>query len=314
MLPALSLVGGPRTGGEGRERGERSLGSKNMLHPFDHPAVARLILLALEEDLGRGDVTTLATVPSDQEAEGRITAKADLTVAGLPLGERILRALDRDAGFRALVAEGSAVGRGEMVAELWGKASTLLVAERTLLNFLQHLSGVATLTRRFVDAVAGTSCKIIDTRKTLPGFRLLDKYAVTCGGGSNHRLGLDDGVLIKDNHIAVCGGVGEAVRRARRHACALLRIEVECRNLVEVEEALEARADIILLDNMTTAQIREAVQLVRRRALLEASGNMNLERVREVAETGVDFISVGALTHSAPAVDLSMTIVTRAAS
>lgn len=285
-----------------------------MLHPFDHPAVSRLITLALEEDLGRGDVTTLATVPPDREAAGKITAKADLTVAGLPLGERILRALDRNAGFRALVAEGSAVGRGAVVAELWGKAATLLVAERTLLNFLQHLSGVATLTRRFVDAVAGTSCKIIDTRKTLPGFRLLDKYAVTCGGGINHRLGLDDGVLIKDNHIAVCGGVGEAVRRVRRSASALLRIEVECTNLVEVREALEAGVDIILLDNMTTAQIREAVQLVRRRALLEASGNMNLERVREVAETGVDFISVGALTHSAPAVDLSMTIVTRAAS
>ncbi|MEW6299535.1 MAG: carboxylating nicotinate-nucleotide diphosphorylase [Thermodesulfobacteriota bacterium] len=280
------------------------------MHPFDHPAVSRLIALALEEDLGRGDVTTLATIPPDRTARGRITAKADLTVAGLPLGERILRALDATAGFRALAAEGGAVRRGEVVAELWGNAAALLIAERTLLNFLQRLSGVATVTRRFVDAVAGTACKIIDTRKTLPGFRLLDKYAVTRGGGVNHRLGLDDGILIKDNHIAVCGGVGEAVRRARGHASALLRVEVECTNLAEVQEALDARADIILLDNMTTAQMREAVQLVRGRALLEASGNISLERVREVAETGVDFISVGALTHSAPAADLSMAIMT----
>ncbi len=281
-----------------------------MRHPFDHPSVSRLIALALEEDLGRGDVTTLATVPPDRVAQGKITAKADLIIAGLPLGERILRALDATAGFRALAVEGSAVRKGEVVAELWGNAPVLLVAERTLLNFLQHLSGIATVTRRFVDAVAGTRCKIIDTRKTLPGFRLLDKYAVTCGGGSNHRLGLDDGVLIKDNHIAVCGGVGEAVRRARSLVSALLRIEVECTNLLEVQEALDAGADIILLDNMATAQIREAVQLARGRALLEASGNIGLERVREVAETGVDFISVGALTHSAPAADLSMTIMT----
>jgi nicotinate-nucleotide pyrophosphorylase (carboxylating) len=281
-----------------------------MRHPFDHPSVSRLIALALEEDLGRGDVTTLATVPPDRVAQGKITAKADLIIAGLPLGERILRALDATAGFRALAVEGSAVRKGEVVAELWGNAPALLVAERTLLNFLQHLSGIATVTRRFVDAVAGTRCKIIDTRKTLPGFRLLDKYAVTCGGGSNHRLGLDDGVLIKDNHIAVCGGVGEAVRRARSLVSALLRIEVECTNLLEVQEALDAGADIILLDNMATAQIREAVQLARGRALLEASGNIGLERVREVAETGVDFISVGALTHSAPAADLSMTIMT----
>ncbi|MBI3801532.1 MAG: carboxylating nicotinate-nucleotide diphosphorylase [Deltaproteobacteria bacterium] len=278
------------------------------MHPFDHPAVSRVIALALEEDLGRGDVTTLATIPPDRAARGKITAKADLTIAGLPLIERVLTAVDLAAGARALVAEGSAVQKGSVVAELWGNAQPLLIAERTLLNFLQHLSGVATLTRRFVEAVAGTRCKIIDTRKTLAGFRLLDKYAVTQGGGTNHRLGLDDGILIKDNHIAVCGGVGAAVRQARSHASALLRIEVECTTLAEVHEALEAQADIILLDNMTTPQMREAVQLVNGLALLEASGNMSLDRVREVAETGVDFISVGALTHSAPAADLSMAL------
>jgi nicotinate-nucleotide pyrophosphorylase (carboxylating) len=278
------------------------------MYPFNHPSILRLITMALEEDLGRGDVTTLATIPLDCPARGKITAKADLTIAGLPLIERILHVVDATTGFRGLVAEGSAVRKGEVVCELWGNAATLLSTERTLLNFLQHLSGVATLTRRFVEAVAGTPCKIIDTRKTLPGFRLLDKYAVTQGGGVNHRMGLDDGILIKDNHIAVCGGVGAAVRQARNRASALLRVEVECITLAEVQEALDAHADIILLDNMTTAQMREAVRLVGGRALLEASGNMNLDRVREVAEIGVDFISVGALTHSAPAVDLSMAV------
>ena len=278
------------------------------MHPLDHPAVARLIALALEEDLGRGDVTTLSTIPPDRTAQGRITAKADLTIAGLPLVEQVLKAVDSACGARALVAEGSAVKKGTVVAELWGNAQSLLIAERTLLNFLQHLSGVATLTRRFVGAVAGTKCKVIDTRKTLAGFRLLDKYAVTQGGGTNHRMGLDDGILIKDNHIAVCGGVGAAVRQARSRASSFLRIEVECTSLAETQEALDAQADIILLDNMTTSQTHEAVRLVNGRALLEASGNMSLERVREVAETGVDFISVGALTHSAPAADLSMAI------
>jgi nicotinate-nucleotide pyrophosphorylase (carboxylating) len=278
------------------------------MYPFDHPAVSHLIALALEEDLGRGDVTTLATIPPDRAAQGKITAKADLTIAGLPLIEQVLKAVDPAAGAHALVAEGSAVQKGTVVAELWGNAQPLLIAERTLLNFLQHLSGVATLTRRFVDAVTGTRCKIIDTRKTLAGFRLLDKYAVTQGGGTNHRMGLDDGILIKDNHIAVCGGVGAAIRQARNRASALLRIEVECTTLAEIQEALAAQADIILLDNMTTPQMHEAVRLVNGQALLEASGNMSLERVREVAETGVDFISVGALTHSVSAADLSMAL------
>ena len=281
------------------------------MYPFDHPAVTRLITMALEEDLGRGDVTTLATIPLDRSAYGNINAKADLTVAGLPLVERILALVDPHAEVHTFFAEGSAVKKGQVVVEISGNAGAFLTAERTMLNFLQHLSGVATLTRKFVDAIAGTKCKIIDTRKTLPGFRLLDKYAVTQGGGTNHRMGLDDGILIKDNHIAVCGGVGAAVRRARVHASALLRIEVECTTLAEVQEALDARADIILLDNMSTSQMSDAVRLVNGRALLEASGNMSLERAREVAETGVDFISVGALTHSASAVDLSMSMIVK---
>jgi len=281
------------------------------MHPFDHPAVTRLIAMALEEDLGRGDVTTLATIPPDRSAYGNINAKADLTVAGLPLVERLLALVDPHAEVRMFFAEGSAVKKGQVVVEMSGNAAAFLTAERTMLNFLQHLSGVATLTRKFVDAIAGTKCKIIDTRKTLPGFRLLDKYAVTQGGGTNHRMGLDDGILIKDNHIAVCGGVGAAVRRARIQASALLRIEVECTTLAEVQEALDARADIILLDNMSTSQIADAVRLVNGRALLEASGNMSLDRAREVAETGVDFISVGTLTHSASAVDLNMSMIVK---
>ena len=278
------------------------------MFPFDHPFVIRLITMALEEDLGRGDVTTLATIPPDRSADGKITAKAELTIAGLPLVKRILALVDPYAEVRTFVGEGSSVKKGQVVVEMSGNAAALLTTERTMLNFLQHLSGVATLTRKFINAIIGTKCKIIDTRKTLPGFRLLDKYAVTQGGGTNHRMGLDDGILIKDNHIAVCGGVGAAVRRARNNASALLRIEVECSTLAEVQEALEAQADIILLDNMTTQQMSDAVRLVNGRALLEASGNMSLDRVREVAETGVDFISVGALTHSVSAVDLSMSV------
>ena len=278
------------------------------MYPFDHPAVDRLICLALEEDVGRGDATTRATIPGNQAARGKITAKADLVLAGLPIIALVLAQTDKTAGVRLLGQEGRQVPVGTVVAEVWGQAAGLLTAERTLLNFLQHLSGVATLTRKFVEAVAGTRCAIIDTRKTLPGLRLLDKYAVVQGGGRNHRLGLDDGVLIKDNHIAVCGGVGAAVRRARSQASTWLRIEVECATLAEVAEALNAHADIILLDNMTTVQMAEAVQLIQRRALVEASGNISLARVREVAETGVDFISVGVLTHSTPAADLSMSV------
>ncbi len=278
------------------------------MHPLEHPSVQRLIVLALEEDLGRGDVTTQATVDPKARALGKIGAKEDLVIAGLPLIQKILAYLDPSCQVRLLVEEGGLVPKGTCVAEVEALAAPLLTAERVLLNFLQHLSAIATLTRRFVEEIRGTGCKIVDTRKTLPGLRLLEKYAVRQGGGANHRLGLDDGILIKDNHITLCGGVGEAISRARARGSALLRIEVECSSLGQVEEALRAGADMILLDNMSTAEIAQAVRLVSGRALLEASGGMSLQRVREVAETGVHFISVGALTHSAPAVDLSMTV------
>jgi nicotinate-nucleotide pyrophosphorylase (carboxylating) len=278
------------------------------MHPLDHPSVLRLITAALEEDLGWGDVTTQATVPPGVEAEGTITAKEDLVIAGLPLVAKILSVLDPSFRIQLLVEEGTPVSKGQRVIDIEGRAAPLLMAERVVLNFLQHLSGVATLTRKFVDQMAGSRCKIVDTRKTLPGLRLLEKYAVTQGGGMNHRMGLDSGILIKDNHIAICGGVEEAVRRTRRQASALLRVEVECANLEQVKEALGAQADIILLDNMATAEMAAAVQMVAGKALLEASGGMTLGRMPEVAQTGVDFISVGALTHSARAVDLSMAV------
>jgi nicotinate-nucleotide pyrophosphorylase (carboxylating) len=199
-----------------------------------------------------------------------------------------------------------AVGSDAALCEIRGPARDVLVLERVILNFLQRLCGVATLTRRYVEAVAGTRARIVDTRKTIPGWRLLDKYAVTAGGGSNHRFGLDDGILIKDNHIVACGGVSRAIERARRGAPHLLSIEVECETMAEVDEAVAARADVILLDNMRPADLREAVRRIAGRALVEASGGITLETVGEVAEAGVDLISVGALTHSAPAVDLSM--------
>ena len=272
------------------------------------PDYRDLVRQALDEDRGRGDATSAAVINKGQRARGVILAKSGLVVAGLDVAAETFRQLDPAVVIEVLWADGSHVTANEPIAFVTGDANALLTAERTALNFLQRLSGIATHTRRHADAVAGTGCKILDTRKTTPGLRMLEKYAVTVGGCKNHRFGLDDGVLIKDNHIAVCGGVGAAVRQARSRASALLRIEVECTNLAEVQEALDARADIILLDNMTTPQMAEAVRLVNGRALLEASGNMSVERVREVAETGVDFISVGALTHSAPAVDLSMAV------
>lgn len=276
---------------------------------FRHPAVERLVRLAIEEDLGRGDVTSQATVPAGVEAEGRIVAREPATVAGLPLVGRVLAAMGENASVASPVREGDAVQTGEIVAVLSGEARGILAAERTILNFLQRLSGIATVTRRFVEATTGTRAAIIDTRKTLPGWRLLDKHAVRAGGGGNHRFGLDDGILIKDNHVAVCGGITTAVERARRNAPHLLRIQVECDSLAQVDEAVACGADAILLDNLSIRDLADAVRRVGGRIPLEASGGMTLERIPEVAATGVDWISVGALTHSAPSIDLSFEIV-----
>jgi nicotinate-nucleotide pyrophosphorylase (carboxylating) len=267
----------------------------------------------LAEDVGRGDITTEAVVLPGVRARGRFIAKQDLIVAGLEVADAVFAVLDSSVEIEAFVTDGDRVRAGEVFARVEGPAEVLLMAERTALNLLQHLSGIATLTRAFVEAVAGTRAQIVDTRKTLPGLRQLQKYAVLVGGGRNHRFGLDDGVLIKDNHIALAGSVRTAIERARRHAGHMHKIEVEVSTMDDLREAIEARADIILLDNMSPEMVHEAVRLIRERApdvLVEASGGITLENVRAYAEAGVDFISIGALTHSAPAADISLKLTT----
>jgi nicotinate-nucleotide pyrophosphorylase (carboxylating) len=269
---------------------------------------------ALDEDVGRGDVTSRSIVRSGQNARGSFLAKQDLVLAGLEVADLVFGWFDEYIQIESTVADGEEIKSGKIFARVLGDAQMLLSAERVALNFLQHLSGVATVTRQYVQAVAGTKARIVDTRKTTPGLRMLEKYAVTVGGGSNHRLGLDDGVLIKDNHLAMAGGVAGAVNRAREVAGHLHKIEVEVATLEQVKEALDARADILLLDNMTPEIVQQAVQIVReregdeRRTMLEASGGINLSNVRLFAEAGVDLISIGALTHSAPSVDISFKI------
>jgi nicotinate-nucleotide pyrophosphorylase (carboxylating) len=269
------------------------------------------LIIALKEDLGSGDVTTAALVPEAHVSEALLIAKGDIVLAGLPFAERVFQLVDSSLKFRALKQEGSRVRKGSIIARINGKTASLLIAERTALNILQRMSGIATLTNEYVMAVKGLDVHITDTRKTAPGLRFFDKYAVSMGGGRNHRRGLYDGVLIKDNHIAAAGGVGKAVKLARSKTHHLLKIEAEVRNISEVKEALSAGADVIMLDNMDVKMMEKAVEIIRKKnsdVLIEASGNMNLENIREVAETGVDLISVGALTHSAPAADLSLQI------
>ena len=277
-----------------------------MLAAVEPSVINETVARALAEDVGDGDVTTAATVPEDARARALITQKAPGVVFGLEVAEETFRALDPGVSFERLTREGE-WREGGPVLRVEGSARAILTAERTALNFLQRLSGVATMTARCVRAVAGTGATILDTRKTTPGLRALEKAAVVAGGGTNHRAGLYDAVLIKENHVALAGGVGEAVRRARVHA-AELPLEVECRTLEEVDEALEAGASRILLDNMSTEQLRMAVHRVNGRAELEASGGVTLETLPEIASTGLQFISVGALTHSAPALDLSLVL------
>jgi nicotinate-nucleotide pyrophosphorylase (carboxylating) len=269
--------------------------------------VRRLVRLALEEDLGRGDVTTQGAVDPAATAAGRIVARQPLVVAGLPIVRVVLEeARIDDARFEIRCPEGAKAESQDTVGELHARAADLLSLERVILNFVQRMSGVATLTRRFVETVDGTRARIVDTRKTLPGWRILDKYAVVVGGGVNHRFGLDDGVLIKDNHIVACGGIGNAVARVRRAAHHLLRVEVECETIAQIDEALAAGCDAILLDNMSATELATAVRHIAGRALVEASGSVTLATVRAIADAGPDLISVGALTHSAPSSDLAM--------
>ncbi|MHB1682383.1 MAG: carboxylating nicotinate-nucleotide diphosphorylase [Bacilli bacterium] len=271
-------------------------------------SVRELIRLALAEDIGRGDCTTDLIVAADAQANGQIWIKQAARVAGAPFVEAVFHALDPALQVTVHVPDGDDAAERMIVCEVAGNARALLYGERTALNFLGRLSGVATLTREAVERVRGTGVKILDTRKTTPGWRSLEKYAVRMGGGHNHRFGLDDMILLKDNHIALAGGVSEALARAHRSNALALKIEVEVDTLEQLELALEAGADVILLDNMDTGSLRQAVLQTRGRARLEASGNMTLARIREVAETGVDYISLGALTHSAVSVDVGMDI------
>lgn len=266
----------------------------------------RIIEMALREDIGTGDITTQATVDPQIVCRAELVAKEDFVLAGIDVAAAVFAELDSSVAFERLTSDGQSVRRGEVLAWLKGPAQALLQGERVALNLLQRMSGIATQTARFVIEVQGTAATVVDTRKTMPGLRSLDKYAVRVGGGTNHRTALYDGVLIKENHIVAAGGIATAIERARRRAPHTLKIEVETTNLDEVAEALAAGADIILLDNMTLDQLREAVTLIGGRALAEASGGVNLETIREIAQTGVDLISVGALTHSSRAVDISL--------
>ena len=260
----------------------------------------------LAEDLGEGgDVTSAATIPADARFTAEMNCREPIVVAGLAITEAFFRRLDPQVEIETLVADGDSIEARTVLMRLTGKARAMLTAERSALNTLQHLSGIATSTRRYVDAIAGTGATLLDTRKTIPGLRALDKYAARMGGAQNHRMRLDDGLLIKDNHVAVAGGVGEAVRRAKS-ANSGLPVQVEVDRIDQIEPALEAGAERLLLDNMPPPVLREAVALVAGRVPLEASGGVNLDTIRAIAEAGVDFISVGRITQSAPAVDIGL--------
>ncbi len=282
--------------------------------PAERNAVHRLAVLALEEDLGSaGDLTSLATIPEDLKGRAVFVARAAGTISGLSAATVTFQLIDTQIAVENLVDDGTTVEAGTKLATVHGRMRSILTGERTALNFMQRLSGVATLTRQFVSLVAGLRCKVLDTRKTTPGWRLLEKYAVRCGGGHNHRMGLHDGILIKDNHLAALGpqpdAVAEAVRRARTKYDRRFPLEIEVDNLDQLDAALATDADMVLLDNMPPTQMREAVQrrnTINRSVLLEASGGVNLTTLRAIAETGVDRISVGALTHSAVALDIAL--------
>ena len=272
------------------------------------PQIKNIIEAALAEDIGTGDITTQATVKPKKKGRAQALAKGDFIVAGLDIFEAVFKVLDKNIKVRKWVADGCRVQKGDVIVELAGSLASILQAERVALNLFQRMSGIATLTARYVEAVRSTKAIILDTRKTIPGLRVLDKIAVRLGGGANHRAGLYDAVLIKDNHIAAAGGITAAVEAQRKYSKKPLKIEVETKNLQEVREALACGVEIIMLDNMTLAAMNKAVDWVSGRALLEASGNVNLQRVAKIAATGVDMISVGELTHSVRAVDISLKV------
>jgi nicotinate-nucleotide pyrophosphorylase (carboxylating) len=267
-----------------------------------------VIKRALEEDISYGDITTDSIVNEFASSEAKLIAKQEGIIAGIEICEKVFKMLDASSFFMNNIKDGDFVKSGDVIAIVKGRTGALLKAERTALNILQRLSGIATKTRSFCDSVKDYNVRIVDTRKTTPGLRLFEKYAVKVGGGDNHRYSLSDGVLIKDNHIKAAGGIKEAITLAKKNVPHTIKIEVETETMEQVKEALEAGADIIMLDNMTVEQMKNAVKFINKRALIEASGNMKLELINEVASTGVDIISVGALTHSASSLDISMRI------
>lgn len=270
--------------------------------------IRKIIETALNEDIGTGDITTTAIVSRELKGKAKAVAKDNFVVAGIDVFRNVFLFLDDTTKFNSHVHDGEAVKKGDVIAEVSGNLFYILQAERVALNLFQRMCGIATLTRKYVDAVKRTKARIIDTRKTMPGLRLLDKMAVSIGGGFNHRMGLYDGVLIKDNHITAAGSIAAAVEAQRRHLPHTLKIEVETKNLPEVKEALNCGVDIILLDNMSPKEMKKAVELIRSRALTEASGNVTLDKVAAIAAAGVDLISIGELTHSVRTADISLLI------
>ena len=271
--------------------------------------IDRLIKLALEEDIGIRDLTTSAIVDRGTEGNAHVIAKEDMVLAGIEVFHRIFMVLNSKARLNKFFKDGEHVRSDDIIAEIFCDVSDLLMGERVALNFLQRLSGIASLTHMYVEKIKGYNAQVVDTRKTTPGWRTLEKYAVKMGGGKNHRSGLFDGVLIKDNHIKACGGIRSAIEKAKENIPHISKIEVEVSDLNQVREAVDSGADIIMLDNMDIAEMEKAVQLINKRAVVEASGGVNLDTIADIAKTGVDLISVGALTHSARACDISMTIV-----
>jgi nicotinate-nucleotide pyrophosphorylase (carboxylating) len=274
-----------------------------------HYSIERLIDIAIEEDIGSGDITTESTVEKDKKGAGIIKAKEPLILAGIDIAKRVFEKLDKNSAFISDFKDGDFIEKGDIILQIEGLLYALLAGERTALNFLQRLSGISTNVKKYSDILKKSEIKLVDTRKTIPGWRVLEKYAVRIGGGFNHRTGLFDGVLIKDNHIKACGSITKAVKIARDKLSHLLKIEVETTSIVEVREALKACADIIMLDNMDIKTIKEAVKIINKNALIEVSGSVNLNNIADYKDTGIDIISVGALTHSARAVDINMKII-----
>ena len=289
-------------------KNQKSKIKKSKIDSMYDSLIERLIDLAIEEDIATGDITTNAIIPVQAKAVAEMKAKADGVISWLEIAKRVFEKFEKDIVWEPLVNDGTAVKKGDIILRIEASYRTLLLGERLSLNILQRMSGIATETARYMKELAGTRTRLLDTRKTAPGLRVLDKMAVHHGGGSNHRMGLYDMIMLKDNHIKIAGGIPNAVKEARAHLPLSIKLEVETTTLEEVQQALDAGADIIMLDNMSNEAMTEAVKLIAGRAKTEASGNMSIPRLKEVAATGVDYISVGALTHSVTAMDISMNI------